>query len=49
MKEFDDDLVYELMNIKDKGAFKAYSYFDTSDNLTELQDNNPEWHKVVED
>lgn len=24
-------------------------HFDASDNLTELQDNNPEWHKVVED
>lgn len=45
----DDNLVYELMNIKGKGAFKVYSYFDIYDNLTDLQNRNPEWHKVVED
>lgn len=45
----DDHYFYELMNIKGNGAFKVYSYFDIDDNLTELQDINPDWHKVVED
>lgn len=45
----DDNWTYELMHIKGNGAFKTFHYFDASDNLTELQDNNPEWHKVVED
>lgn len=45
----DDNWTYELMHIKGEGAFKTFHYFDASDNLTELQDNNPEWHKVVED
>ena len=45
----DDHYLYELMNIKVKDAFKAYSYFDIDDNLTDLQNKNPKWHKVVED
>ena len=45
----DDNWTYELMHIKGNGAFKTFHYFDASDNLTELQDDNPEWHKVVED
>lgn len=45
----DDNFIYELMNIKGKGAFKTFYYFHASDNLTELQDRNPDWHKVVED
>lgn len=45
----DDHYFYELMKIKDEGAFKTFSYFDISDNLTELQDINPDWHKVVEE
>lgn len=47
----DDHYFYELMNvnIEDKKAFKTFEYFNISDNLTELQDNYPEWHKVVED
>lgn len=45
----DDHYFYELMQIKDEGAFQTFRYFDIDDNLTELQDNNPEWHKVVED
>lgn len=45
----DDHYFYELMQIKDEGAFQTFRYFDISDNLTELQDINPEWHKVVED
>lgn len=45
----DDHYFYELMKIKDKGAFETFRYFDISYNLTELQDKNPEWHKVVED
>ena len=45
----DDHYFYELMNIKGKDAFKAYSYFDIDDNLTDLQNKNPKWHKVVED
>lgn len=45
----DYNFVYELMNIKGKGAFKVYSYFDADDNLTDLQNKNPKWHKVVED
>ena len=47
----DDHYFYELMNvnIEDKKAFKTFEYFAISDNFTELQDNNPEWHKVVED
>lgn len=45
----DDHYFYELMQIKDEGAFQTFRYFAISDNLTELQDNNPKWHKVVED
>lgn len=45
----DYNFVYELMNIKGKGAFKVYSYFDSDDILIDLQNNNPEWHKVVEE
>ena len=45
----DDNFVYKLMNIKDKGAFQTFRYFDISDDLTKLQDDNPEWHKVVEE
>ena len=45
----DDYCLYELMNIKNEGAFKVFSYFDVSDTLNKLQDDNPEWHKVVED
>lgn len=45
----DDNYFYELMQIKDEGAFKTFRYFAIDDNLTELQDNNPDWHKVVED
>lgn len=47
----DDHYFYELMNvnIEDKKAFKTFEYFVISDDLNELQDNNPEWHKVVED
>ncbi len=47
----DDHYFYELMNVnvEDKKAFKTFEYFVISDELTELQDNNPEWHKVVED
>lgn len=45
----DNNFVYELMNIKGKGAFKTFYYFHASENLTELQDRNPEWHKVVEE
>ena len=47
----DDNLVYELMNVnvEDKSAFKVFSYFDVSDTLNKLQDDNPEWHKVMED
>lgn len=47
----DDHYFYELMNvnIEDKKAFKTFEYFDISADLTELQDNYPEWHKVVED
>ncbi|KXN76903.1 hypothetical protein [Lactobacillus johnsonii] len=45
----DDHYFYELMKIKDEGAFQTFRYFDISADLTELQDDNPEWHKVVED
>lgn len=47
----DDHYLYELMNvnIEDKKAFKTFEYFNISDELNELQDNHPEWHKVVED
>lgn len=45
----DDHYFYELMKIKDEGAFQTFRYFDISDDLTELQDENPQWHKVVED
>lgn len=45
----DDHYFYELMKIKDKGAFQTFVYFDIDDNLTALQDANPKWHKVVED
>lgn len=45
----DDHYFYELMKIKDEGAFQTFVYFDIDDNLTELQDKNPEWHKIVED
>ena len=45
----DDHYFYELMQIKDEGAFQTFRYFDISDNLTALQDDNPKWHKVVED
>lgn len=45
----DDHYFYELMKIKDEGAFQTFRYFDISDNLTALQDSNPEWHKVGED
>ena len=47
----DDRYWYELMNvnIEDKKAFKTFEYFAISDNLNVLQDNYPEWHKVVED
>ena len=45
----DDHYFYELMQIKDEGAFQTFRYFDISDNLTKLQDDNPKWHKVVED
>ena len=45
----DDHYFYELMQIEDEGAFKTFRYFDIDDNLTELQDMNPNWHKVVED
>lgn len=47
----DDHYFYNLLNvnIEDKKAFKTFEYFDISDNLTALQDTNPEWHKVVED
>lgn len=42
----DDHDLYELMQIKDEGAFQTFRYFDISDNLTALQDGNPDWHKV---
>lgn len=45
----DEHHLYELMKIKDEGAFKVFSYFGISSTLTELQDANPKWHKVVED
>ncbi|WP_297581671.1 hypothetical protein [uncultured Lactobacillus sp.] len=45
----DDHYFYELMKIKDEGAFQTFRYFGISADLTELQDDNPEWHKVVED
>lgn len=45
----DDHYFYELMKIKDEGAFKVHSYFDSDDTLIDLQNKNPEWHKVVED
>lgn len=45
----DDHFLYELMNIKNESAFQTFAYFDIDDNLTELQDNNPDWHKVVEE
>lgn len=45
----DDTRFYELMKIKDEGAFQTFRYFSISDNLTELQNENPKWHKVVED
>ncbi len=45
----DDNFLYELMNIKDESAFKVFSYFDISGTLNDLQRDNPEWHKVVED
>lgn len=45
----DEHNLYELMKIKDEGAFKVFSYFGIDDNLTELQDKNSEWHKIVED
>lgn len=45
----DDHYFYELMKIKDEGAFQTFRYFDISGNLTVLQDDNPQWHKVVED
>ncbi len=44
----DDHYFYELMQIKDEGAFKTFIYFDIDDNLTALQNRNPKWHKVVE-
>lgn len=39
---------YVLMNVnpKDKDAFKLSLNYDWADKLNELQDNNPEWHKV---
>ena len=45
----DDHYFYELMQIKDEGAFQTFRYFDISGNLTKLQDDNPKWHKVVEE
>ena len=45
----DDNYFYELMKIKDEGAFKTFRYFDISGTLNDLQNENPEWHKVVED
>ena len=45
----DDNFVYKLMNIKDKGAFITFDYFAASGTLNGLQDGNPEWHKVVEE
>lgn len=45
----DDHYFYELMKIKDKGAFQTFVYFDIDDTLIDLQNKNPEWHKVVED
>ena len=45
----DDHYFYELMKIKDEGAFQTFVYFDIDDNLNNLQRKNPEWHKVVED
>ena len=45
----DDHYFYELMKIKDEDAFQTFRYFAISDNLTVLQDNHPEWHKVGEE
>lgn len=45
----DDHYLYELMQIKGEGAFHTFRYFDINDNLTALRDDNPQWHKVVED
>ena len=45
----DDNFVYKLMNIKDKGAFITFDYFAASGTLNGLQDRLREWHKVVED
>ena len=42
----DDNFVYKLMNIKDKGAFITFDYFAASGTLYKLQDDNSEWHKV---
>ena len=42
---------YVLMNItpKDTNAFKLSLSYDWTDTLNDLQDDNPKWHKVVED
>ena len=42
---------YVLMNItpKDTDAFKLCLNYDWADTLNNLQDDNPEWHKVVEE
>lgn len=47
----DDHYFFKLMNvnIEDKKAFKTFDYFAASGTLNGLQDDNPEWHKVVED
>ena len=38
-----------IKQLRNEGAFKTFRYFGISADLTELQDDNPEWHKVVED
>lgn len=47
----DNDRDYVLMDInsKSENAFRIYRFFSCADNLTELQRENPEWHKVVEE
>lgn len=49
VEDNDGDYVLMDINSKSENAFRINRFFSCADNLTELQDENPKWHKVVED
>lgn len=49
VEDNDGDYVLMDINSKSENAFRINRFFNCADNLTELQDENPKWHKVVED